>query len=311
MGLFDTGANLPDLPNIDKWLTTLDSSIQKFGERGDAQAANFDSRYEQLYGLVDALIQQYAPEVGKSYDFGSELRDIYRAEALPMERQFVRDAQSYDTTARREGKAAEAMSGVTSAAEANRRRAAMELQRYGIDPTDPRYAAIASQGDPATAAATSAAANNARERVEDRGLAMRRQAIDVGKSWDQQSGQWIDRGGMIGEALPGAMEGAIRSDAAVRGRSSDWYQQQMQTLQQMIDTQMQRYNAKLGRTQARSAAGAGAWQGFGQLAGMGIGAALAAPTGGMSMLAGAQLGGMIGGAGTQAITGTGTPPGVY
>lgn len=295
MSLFDTGANLPDLPNMDKWFDILRSNIDKFGQRGDERTAELDNRFNDIYGTLDQLVQQYAPEIGASLDFGKELRTIYKREALPMERQFVKDATNYDTVGRREQAAAEAGSDVTAAAEANRQRAAMELQRYGIDPSDPRYNMVASGADPATAAATAAAANNARTQVEDRGLALRRQAIDIGKSWDQQSGQWIGQGAQIGAGLAGAQQGVVTADAAVRGRPQDWYNAQVQTLQQLIDNQMQRYQAKMGRQGARDAAGSALGGSIGSLAGMGIGAVAGSYAGPGGTMAGAQLGASLGG----------------
>lgn len=58
--------------------------------------------------------------------------------------------------------------------------------------------------------------------------------------------------------------------------------------------QKQAYDQYLQRYGKRNS---GQGQAIGSLAGMGIGALLAAPTGGMSLGAGAMLGGMMGGAG--------------
>ena len=56
------------------------------------------------------------------------------------------------------------------------------------------------------------------------------------------------------------------------------------------------YNSSIFNTQSQSAAGGGNMGSIGSMAGMAIGGLLAAPTGGMSLAAGAALGGSFGGA---------------
>ena len=80
---------------------------------------------------------------------------------------------------------------------------------------------------------------------------------------------------------------------------------QMAMLNTQLQNQIALENAKLQAAQMQAAqqGRAGAMGGLGALVGTGLGALLAVPTGGMSVLAGAQLGGALGGAGGSALGG--------
>ncbi len=112
-----------------------------------------------------------------SQDYWNYQKDTFR----PLEQGIVEAAQEYDTPARREAAAAEAVADVGMQAELARQAQTRQQQRMGVNPASGKALALQSQIGIAEAAAKAGAANSARDKVELQGYARKMDAANLGR----------------------------------------------------------------------------------------------------------------------------------
>lgn len=298
MGLFG-GADLPDLPNIDAQLNLMTSLMEQLGREVEERRRRIGPLEDQFIQSINDLVSRYAPEAAKAFDFSNELRGLYRTTALPAERRLFSDLQKYDTPQRRAFEFSRAAGGVVNAARAQQGAITADLRRSGVDPNDPRYAARRQQEANEVGALAAAAGRQAQEGVEDRGIARRLQAAQIGRGWNTLADTALGQGTQLAGAIPAALGTGYQMLAATGGTPLDFQSAQLAAANNYIDTMMQRYNAKLGRSAARQGAAMGLGRTLGSLAGAGAGFALGGGFGGgLNALRGAFLGSRLFGGGS-------------
>jgi hypothetical protein len=99
----------------------------------------------------------------------------------PLERGIVADAKNYDTLARRDQAAGQAIGDVVQAGAAQRAGTARDMARMGVGPNDGAYGAMQRSADTSLALGEAAAANRAREQVRTVGSAMKMDAASLGR----------------------------------------------------------------------------------------------------------------------------------
>lgn len=108
--------------------------------------------------------------------------DYQQGTFRPLERSIVEGAQKYDTEARREQKAGQAMADVEqqmAAAQGQQNRA---MTRMGVNPSSGKFAALTNQMSMAGALGKAQAAIKAREGVEMQGYARKMDAANLGRN---------------------------------------------------------------------------------------------------------------------------------
>lgn len=108
--------------------------------------------------------------------------DYQKGTFRPMEEKIVADAQNYDTTARREDKAGQAVADVGMQVEVARQVNNRQMQRAGVNPNSGKMIAMNNQMALGEAAAKAGAANKAREAVEVQGYARKMDAANLGRN---------------------------------------------------------------------------------------------------------------------------------
>ena len=139
-------------------------------ERAKAAALNEQVSTAQLASMKqnDAISKDY-------YDYQA---GTFR----PMEKSIVADAQNYDTTARRDEKAAGAMADVGTQAAATQQAQARTMQRMGVNPGSAKYVGMQNEISMNEAAAKAGAASAARNQVETQGYARKMDAVNLGRN---------------------------------------------------------------------------------------------------------------------------------
>lgn len=99
----------------------------------------------------------------------------------PLEDEFVKTAQEYDTPEKQAEAAATAKADVIAAADQAKLTGARQMAAMGVSPDSGRFAGITRSQDTNTALASAGAQNNARQIVRDKGLALKADAINMGK----------------------------------------------------------------------------------------------------------------------------------
>lgn len=197
----------------------------------------------------------------------SRWEDIFR----PMEDEFARYAQEYDTPERREQERAKAISDVSTQFDASRQNALQRLESYGVDPSQTRNSAMDIGVRTAQAAASVGAATGADRYIEQRGEALRGQAIQLGRGVvGGVGGQYAGAVGAGATAIGGANQttatgsNAINSTMGWGNQALGGFGQGANIQSQGFGNEMQGYNAGVNQT-------AGMLQGIGGIAGMAMG----------------------------------------
>ena len=180
----------------------------------------------------DQDMKEWSKQIGEKQMEGMNLqmeyarkdRERYESVFLPMQDQYIDEANNYDTPDRREAEASRAMVDIQRQAEAARTNSDQRLRSMGIDPSQMRSATLLDTQNVAMAANQALAGNAARQGVEDRGRAMRADALNVGAGLPAQAlagyagagaaGQGALSAGQAGQA---ATLGAIQGGAGVAG----------------------------------------------------------------------------------------------
>lgn len=112
-----------------------------------------------------------------SNDYWNYQKNTFR----PLEEGIVADAKTYDTAARRESAASEAVADVGMQAEAARQAQTRQQQRMGVNPSSGKALALQSQMGMAEALGKAGAANTARDKIELQGYARKMDAANLGR----------------------------------------------------------------------------------------------------------------------------------
>lgn len=113
-----------------------------------------------------------------SRDYWGYQKNTFR----PMEQAIVEGAKNYDTAARRDQKAAQAIADVQQQADATQMQQMRGMLRMGVNPSSPKFAAMSNQMTMATALGKASAATKAREGVEMQGYARKMDAANLGRN---------------------------------------------------------------------------------------------------------------------------------
>ena len=177
-----------------------------------AQTAALISRNQEIYGNSAAAmeqLQQYtnqlSDKVSKQGDYFSDAaqrsQERYEKDFVPLEQDILGFAREYDTPERRDEAAAKAKADVAQSLKQSREEAQRRSMAMGVDPSSGRYAGIDRAADLGGAAASVGAQNDARENVENRGVALRADAANLGRAL---SGQALNQAGFAGSQFQGA-----------------------------------------------------------------------------------------------------------
>lgn len=179
-------------------------------------------------------------------DFAKKDRQRYEDVFLPMQDQYIAEANAYDTPERREAEAARYMVDIQRQADAQRTNADERLRSMGIDPSQVRSSSMMNQLAVATGANQALAGNNARTMIEDKGRAMRADAMNLGLGLPAQAaagfqGSNASGAGAVnaGAAGQSAALGAIQGGAGVAGTALGFRSQALNNVAALTGSPMQ------------------------------------------------------------------------
>ena len=144
-------------------------------------AAGADDRAQAARIAQDAARQQQSI-ARENHAISKDYWDYQKNTFRPLEGRIVNDANSYDTAARRDQEAGQAIQGVRSGFDAQRAQMLNNAAAMGINPNSGNFAAQQRQMGIAEAIAAAGAGNQARNNVELQGYARRMDAANLGRN---------------------------------------------------------------------------------------------------------------------------------
>lgn len=231
-----------------------------------------EQRQAELDALTKQVTQQQLDLSGEQFDWARKDRERYETTFRPLEDDFVKEAGEYGSPERQAEAAAAAKADVQSAAAASRAAAQREAASLGINPASGRFAGITRAAELGTALATAGAQNTARTMQRDKGLALKADAVNLGRGLPAQSASAAGLGLSAGSQAVGLTQGSNAQFLASAEIPGSGYRGQMagyagqaHTLNQQYSTQVSAWDAQ-NRANAASAAGIG--QALGAVAGL-------------------------------------------
>lgn len=180
MGKSTSSAPDPD-PNIGKAALLQAETGEKWLAFAQDAFKVSQERQTELDALTTKVTEQQLGLATDQANWAREDRERYDTTFKPIEDQYIEEATNYATEDRQNEAAAEARADVQTAAANARSSNERAAASMGINPTSGRFAGIQATTDMNQTLAEASAANNARQTVRDKGLALKADVVNLGR----------------------------------------------------------------------------------------------------------------------------------
>lgn len=194
---------MPDAPDYTKLLEMTDKNIAANQQMFDRYMGFQSGVYDDQKARSDAYYDMMQPEIQGQLDLSQTMRDRYLEQGVPFENQFLDQITNWDSPERREEQAAQASADMAQSFASERENQMRTLESYGIDPSQTRSAALDAQMGTQQAVATAGAATQARRAVEERGVALGGEALNVYRGMPSSSAASLGAGAGVGTGALG------------------------------------------------------------------------------------------------------------
>lgn len=255
-------APAPDPKIGEAALLQAETGVEWLNFAKDAFAIS-NERQAELDALTEEVTRRQLDIGDEQAGWARADRERYESDFKPLEDEFLAEAREYASPERQAAAAAEAKADVQSAAAVAKATAQREAAALGINPASGRFAGIDRAGEMGTALATAGAANAARQGVRDKGLALKADAVNLGRGLPAQSAQATALGLSANTNAVGINQATNSQYLASTGIMGQGYQGQMAGYAGQANTLQNLYNSEIDvwRTQqqikAQNAAGIG------------------------------------------------------
>ena len=256
----------PDPPDYGPLARASEKAAEYGYKTSQEQLAWAKERYNLDRDLADTLIGDMRERSALQDQWAQEDRQRYQETFRPLEDQMVKEAGEYDTPERRRAEAEASMASVASQTEQARRAAQRNLEGFGINPGDTRYAALDVGSRTQQAAAQAGAGNQAMRQVEATAQAMKANAANLGRGF-QVNPLAASQAALAGNQAAGGMNLATTaSGQAGMGTPTQWMGVNQGAISNWGNVLNMGYNNQLAQWQAnQNAAGSGIGSALGLL----------------------------------------------
>lgn len=181
----------PPPPDYSKIAAASEKAAQLSFQLGQDQLAWAKEQFAQNKEVSDAVIEAALKRAEVSDAQAAADRKRYEEIFQPLEEQLAYDAQNWASPERKEAAAGRAEADVAQQFQQARNTAQQRLEQFGVDPSQTRQGALDLQSRVAEAAAQAGAGNTARNALDAQQMALRSEAINVGRGYPGQiAGQY-------------------------------------------------------------------------------------------------------------------------
>ena len=159
--------------NVELGKQWLSFTREQFAEGNKRQAATDE--------LNTKVIEQQLDTQKQANQWAQEDRARTKSVFQPIEDEYIDTAKNYAGEGRQEEAAAEAKSAIQQNVEQQKQAGIRQMASMGVSPDSGRFAGTNRAMDLNTALASAGAQNNARQIIRDKGLALKADAINLGK----------------------------------------------------------------------------------------------------------------------------------
>jgi Chaperone of endosialidase len=222
--------------------------------------------------LNTRVINQQLDTQDEATRIAREDRDRTKRVFQPVENGFITTAQEFDTPAKQAEAAAAAKADVLANTTIQQQGAQRQMASMGVRPDSGRFAGITRAQDTNTALAAAGAQNAARNMIRDKGIALKSDAINIGKGLPSSTISAYGLGTNSGNSAVGNNASGNANFYANQGVMSQGFQGNIGANNSAGSMLSNLYGNQLNAWQAKQQANATSAAGIGQLVGTGIGA---------------------------------------
>lgn len=237
---------------------------------GREQLAWAREQYYKDREIVDGVVSKAGAAMDANDATARADRARYERTYQPLEDDLANDARSYATDERRDKDIGRAQATVATQFDQTRQAALQQLEGFGIDPSSTRYAALDIGTRAAKAAAMAAAGNQAAERVDAMGRALRSEAINVGRGYPGQVAAQYGTALNAGNQAVNSQLAATASGANTMGTAQGWTGTGNQSLGVWGNALTSGYNAQMAQYNANQNSSSGWGSALGLIGGIGL-----------------------------------------
>jgi hypothetical protein len=172
--------------------------------------------------MIEGTEQSLADQKFQS-DMSHQQWDTYNQTYKPIELEFAKDAESWDSPERRERMAGQSQAVIASQFEQARTAAQQQLESYGVDPTSTRFASLDLGTRVQQAAAAAGAGTKAIQDVENTGLQLKSNAVNVGRGYQSNINQTTGVGTDAGSSGVGGMTSFFNTSSNAMTAPVGWF----------------------------------------------------------------------------------------
>lgn len=265
------GGKAPKPPDYSQVAAADSKAAQMQFDLGQEQLDWGKAQYEDIWPYAQHYLEMQnettAFEQGRAKAAYTDWLDVYK----PVEFGFAKTAMEYNTPERAEANAGAAMADVTSQFDAARRASAMQLESYGIDPSQTRYGALDLSARINQAASTAAAGTQSRRNTEATGLALMGEAVNIGKGYAGNIAQAFATSTNAGKSGVGAANDTYKTGAAAMGSPTSYMAGGNTALGNQAQAMNYGFNNQLGAANFNAQQSAGVGNMIGGALGFGLG----------------------------------------
>ncbi len=231
------------------------------------QFAEGNKRQEATDALTTKVANQQLQTQDEANAWAREDRNRTKTVFQPIEDKYIETVNNYATPAKQEEAAAAARADVQSADALQRQSSARQMAANGISPESGRFAGITRAQDLNTALASAGAANNARQVVRDKGLALTADTINMGKGLASSTAAAYGIGTNSGNSAVANNASANQNFYANQGVMGQGFQGAIGANNSAGSMLNNLYGNQLSAWQANQQASSSGWGGLGNLVG--------------------------------------------
>lgn len=173
---------------------------------------------KQIQPILDRTVRG----MDQQYGFTNQQQDFYTNKYQPLEADLIDTAKKYGSEDYQDYRAGQAASAVAQQYEGARQAAAQQLKDYGVDPSSGRYAATDLASRVSQAATSAGAANMERDRVINEGLALKQNAVNVGRGYAGNINAGYGTAAGVGQGAVGGVNSSAMTGSQMMGNPTQW-----------------------------------------------------------------------------------------
>ena len=229
-----------------------------------------NERQKEQDKIANEVTQQQLDASKQAQGWATADRNRYENTFIPLQNEFIDQANNWDSPERQQQMASEAKADVLTNASQQRGATQRQMAGMGVNPTSGRYAGVDRAGENATALAAAGAQNNARNTVRNQAMSLKGDAINLGSGLGVNPATSLGLSSSTGSAAFGTTAANNSQSAGLGNMVGAGYQGAMNGYNSQASILNQQQQNKIQAQQMNNQSSSSLWSGIGSLAGMGM-----------------------------------------